>query len=116
LDLLSTLLLETCFVVVLLTTLVLVVLELPRFMALLLLATTVLDLVFTVSVSVSPLGLALPVVVLEVACLVPPETELGFCKLPALPPFSREVCLDPGLSFNLDFSGNDFPGDFELEG
>ena len=73
-DLLFTLLLETCFVVVLLTTLVVGVLELPRFMALLLLVTTVLDLDFTVSFSV---GFILPaVVVLEVA-LVTPEPEFG---------------------------------------
>ena len=117
-DLLSTLLLETCFVVVLLTTLVVGVLKLPRFMALLLLATTVLDFDFTLSVSVSQLGFDLPAVVLEVVVLVPPEPEFGLCKLPVLPPFSRDGWLDPGpgLSFNLDFSGNDFPGDFELEG
>ena len=114
-DLLSTLLLETCFVVVLLTTLVVVVLELPRFMALLLLATTVLDFNFTVSLSVSPRGFDLPVVVLDVV-LAPPEPEVGLCTLPVLLPFSREVWLEPGLSFNLDFSGNDFPGDLEIEG
>ena len=113
-DLLSTLLLESCFVVVLLTTLVVVVLELPRFIALLLLATTLLDFNFTVSLSVSPLGFDLPEVDLEVV-LVPPGPEVGLRKLPVLPPFSSEVWLDPGLSFNLDFSGNDFPGDFEIE-
>ena len=114
-DLLSTLLLETCFVVVLLTTLVVLVVELPRFMVLLLLATVVLDFDFTVSLLFSPPGFDLPPVVLEVV-LVPPEPELGLRTLVVLALFSGEVWLDPGLSFNLDLSGNDFPGDFELEG
>ena len=115
LDLLFTLLLETCFVVVLLTTLVVLVVELPRFMVLLLLATVVLDFDFTVSLLFSPPGFDLPPVVLEVV-LVPPEPELGLRTLVVLALFSGEVWLDPGLSFNLDLSGNDFPGDFELEG
>ena len=76
-DLLSTLLLETCFVVVLLTTLVVEVLELPRFMALLLLATTVLDFDLTVSLSFSPRGFDLPAVVLEVP---KPEPVFGLRK------------------------------------
>ena len=74
-DLLFTLLLETCFVVVLLTTLVVV--ELPRFMALLLLATTVLDFDLTVSLSFSPRGFDLPAVVLEVP---KPEPVFGLRK------------------------------------
>merc|ERR1711953_630725 len=98
LDLLFTLLLETCFVVVLL-----------------LLATVVLGFDFTVSLLFSPPGFNLPPVVLEVV-LVPPEPELGLRTLVVLALFSGEVWLDPGLSFNLDLSGNDFPGDSELEG
>ena len=57
----------------------------------------------------------LPAVVLEVL-LVPPEPVFGRRKLVVLALFSGEVWLDPGLSFNLYFSGSDFPGDLELEG
>ena len=101
-DLLSTLLLETCFVVVLLTTLVVLVVELPRFMALLLLATTVLDLDFTVSLSVPPQGFDLAAAVVLGVVLVLAEPEVGLCRLPVLPTFSGAVWLepDPGLSFN----------------
>ena len=110
-DLLSTLLLESCFVVVLLTVLPSeVVVVVVRFMALLLLA-TVLALAFTVSFA-ELAGLCFDLLeLLELSG--PPVLEPGLCILEVL---DTRPGVEQARTCAADLDGKDFVGDFELEG